>query len=273
MYATKNNKDLGYLELSNRCLYYIFQMVRYIPIIKRVYPSLLKRWAMLTWTGGYKVKRYKGFYLLLNCRNSLDRKIGLHGGHEQEQFAYFFFNMKKGCDVFLDIGANIGTYSLQAAQLGVAREIHAFEPDPRNHAQLQANLYLNQVTERIQVHKLALSDKSGMLQFELGIEGKPDLTKVASAGGGPTKAIMAKALDEVVSYQGKKIFLKIDTEGHEFEVLKGAEQLLKNNACFLQVEAWPVNAVIVAKELTDLGYACTHTIHNDHYFSVAEKSV
>jgi len=268
-----SNKGEDRLEFSNRCLYVMFQMVRYIPLFKRLYPSLLKRWAGLTWTGGYKVKRYKGSFLLLNYKNSLDRKIGLHGGHEMEQFAYFFSNMRKGCDIFLDIGANIGTYTLQAARLGSVKEIHAFEPDPRNYAQLMGNLYLNKCTDVIQAHALALSDASGYLSFEMGADHKPDLTKVSTAKSG-TKKLMASTLDEFLPHcSGEKIFLKIDTEGHEREVLKGAVQTLKNNACFLQVEAWPSNAVMVTKELEALRYRCVHRIHNDYYFSAMEPAL
>ena len=174
--------------------------------------------------------------------------------------------MQKGCDVFLDVGANIGTYSLQAAQLALADEIHAFEPDPRNYAQLQGNLYLNKFTNIIQAHNLALSNIGGLLKFELGTDDKPDLTKVAT-GHEATIELMASPLDEVLSYRGKRIFLKIDTEGHEHAVLKGATQILKNNRCFLQVEAWPANAAAMTKHLEALGYACIHRIHDDYYFS------
>jgi FkbM family methyltransferase len=260
--------DLISLEPSNRLCYQAFQLARYVPVIKRIYPSLLKKWARLTWTGGFKVKRYKGFLLLLNYRNALDRKIGLHGGHEMAQFTYFFSTMEKGCDVFIDIGANIGTYALQAAQHGLAPEIHAFEPDPRNYAQLQGNLCLNKFTDVIQAHDFALSDAHGLLDFELGPDNKPDLTKIAP-GASAAKKFMAKPLDDVLPFRGKKIFFKIDTEGHEREIIKGAAQILKNNSCFLQVEAWTDNAASLKSDLEALGYSCIHRIQNDYYFQAA----
>jgi len=260
-------EDLATLEFSNRLLYETFEFARYIPVVKRIYPSLLKQWARLTWIGGYKVKRYKGFLLLLNYRNSLDRKIGLHGGHEMEQFAYFFSKMKKGCDVFVDIGANIGTYSLQAVKLGMAKEIHAFEPDPRNYAQLQGNLCLNKFVNAVQVHDCALSRVSGFVAFEFGPDNKPDLTRIAPVAAETSKKVMAEKLDNILpSQRGQKIFLKIDVEGHERDVIKGAEQLLRNNDCFLQVEAWEDNADVLKGELETLGYTCVNRIQNDYYF-------
>lgn len=53
-----------------------------IPVVRRLYPSLMKRWARLTWTGGHKVKRYNGL-LLLNWHNYVDRHVGLFGGYER----------------------------------------------------------------------------------------------------------------------------------------------------------------------------------------------
>lgn len=266
-------EDLAALEFSNRVLYEIFEFARYIPVVKRIYPSLLKQWARLTWVGGYKVKRYKGFLLLLNFRNSLDRKIGLHGGHEMEQFAYFFSQMKRGCDVFLDIGANIGTYSLQAAQLGAAKEIHSFEPDPRNYAQLQGNLCLNRFTNTVKVHDCALSSTHGEVAFEFGPDNKPDLTRIAPAADSTSKKVMAEKLDDILpARRGQKIFLKIDVEGHERDVLRGAEMLLWNNDCFLQVEAWEDNADVLKGEMELLGYTCVNRIQNDYYFQRVAKA-
>jgi FkbM family methyltransferase len=255
------------IELSNRCLYRIFRFFSRIPVLKRVYPSLQKRWAAITWTGGYKVKRYNGLLLLLNYKNLVDRKVGLHGGYELEQFSYFFSQLKQkeGSDIFLDVGANIGLYALHAAHLGV-QEIHAFEPDPRNYAQFMGNLYLNELTGAIQAHQYALSDKSGLLEFDLPPDTKTNLTKVATVATSSTQKLPVKPLDAVLSCSGKTIFFKIDVEGHEHAVLKGATQLLRNNDCFLQVEAWPENVAAITKDLETLGYKQIHRIQNDYYF-------
>ena len=67
-----------------------------LPVVKRLYPSLLKRWARLTWTGGHKVKRYEGLLWLLDWRNYVDRQVGLLGGYEQAQVAYLLSRMRRG---------------------------------------------------------------------------------------------------------------------------------------------------------------------------------
>ncbi|TAL38795.1 MAG: FkbM family methyltransferase [Alphaproteobacteria bacterium] len=256
------------MEFSNRCLYGVFQFFSHIPLLKRLYPSMQKGWAALTWPGGHKVKHYNGALFLLDYKKLPDRKVALHGGHELRQHAYFFSQlMKKSCDVFLDVGANIGLYTIDAASHGVP-EIHAFEPDPRNYAQLHANLYLNKLAAEVRTYPIGLSDKSGSLEFDLAPDAKTNLTKVAagSTASSHTQKLPVKPLDEVVPCTGKKIFLKIDVEGHEHAVLKGAARLLANNDCFLQVEAWPENAPALTAYLETFGYKLVHRIQDDYYF-------
>ena len=236
-----------------------------IPVFKRLYPSLLKRWASLTWAHGYKIKKYQGLLFLLNWQNRVDRKVALHGGHERDQTSFLLSKMAEGCDVFLDIGANFGLYALQAAKSGHASAIHAFEPDPRNYAQMQGNLYLNKMTGTIKTHQLAVSDKAGMLEFDLYPETSTGQTRVSQNG---TKGTFLKAvtLDEMFDWQGKNIFIKIDIEGHEKAALKGAETLLRKNNCFLQVELFPENADSVKTALKALNYEQFHQIEYDCYF-------
>jgi FkbM family methyltransferase len=264
------------LEWSNTCLYWLYHGTRSIPVIKRLYPSLLKAWAGLTWSGGYKVKRYMGVLYLLNYHNQIDRKIGLHGTYENDVGAHLFSEMeKRGCDVFLDIGASIGVYALQAAQRRLAKEVHAFEPDPRNFAHLAFNVYLN--GDVVHPHPVALSSASGTVQFEMGSADKTTHSQVVAAaqdtpamgrmilGSGTIREVKAQALDEILSHQNKKIFLKINVQGHETEVLKGATRLLRENDCFFQIWLWPENRERVLQHLAELGYKVTHSNQGSHY--------
>jgi FkbM family methyltransferase len=258
------------MEFSNRCLYGLFKFFNGIPLLKRLYPALQKGWAALTWTGGYKVKRYNGLFFLLNYKNLVDRKIGLHGGHEPERLSYLFsqVKVKHHAEIFLDVGANIGLYTLHAVQLGVP-EVHAFEPDPRNYAQLMGNLYLNKFTDVVRAHQFGLSDQSAIVEFDMSPDTKTGNTKIATAPSPISRKLTVKPLDEVLSCAGKAIVLKIDVEGHELSVLKGAAQLLANNDCFLQVEVQPEDAATVSKNLEALGYKQIHRIQNDYYFQRA----
>ena len=267
--STVATTNPGKLEFSNACLKMLSQGTSRMPVIKRLYPSLLKTWAYLTWSEGYKVKRWRGILFLLNYHNFVDRQIGLRGGYESDSSAQFFSEMEKGCDVFVDAGASVGVFALQAARHGLAKEIHAFEPDPRNYAQMMFNIYLNRFTTLIQAHPEAVSNVSGPIQFEMAADTHALLSEVVSTVGetkaagvtnrmmsnkGETCHVMARALDDVLSYKGKRIFLKIAVQGHELEALKGAERLLRDNTCFLQLWIWQENYSSATQQLSAMGY-------------------
>ncbi len=268
------------LEFSNACLHKLYHGTRGIPVIKRLYPSLLKAWARLTWPEGYKVKRYKGILFLLNYRSHVDRKIGLHGGYEHDRCDYFFGEMAKGCDVFVDVGASVGIYALQAAHRNLAKEILAFEPDPRNFAQLVFNISLNGYTGRVKPFQEALSSTHGTLQFEMATESRAIASQVVATTGqegaeamghltpgtGTLCEVKARPLDEVLPCQDKKVFIKITVQGHELDVLKGATELLKNNDCLLEVYIWPENRERVLKHLEDAGYKVKRVISEYYHY-------
>jgi FkbM family methyltransferase len=239
---------------------------RNIPILKRLYPSLRKSWARLTWVEGYKVKRYGDVLLLLNWRNYVDRQVGLLGGYEREQIDYLLTRMAGGCDAFIDVGANFGLYSLLVARSGRVRAIHAFEPDPRNLAQLAGNLYLNKLTGAVQVHPLAISDKAGPLAFTIADDGATGKTYAAPDGA---TTLMATTLDDTFALAGARLVLKIDIEGHALAALRGGERLLRNNRCLLQIEAWEHDLAAVSETLQGFGYRWVHRIRDDHYFESA----
>jgi FkbM family methyltransferase len=73
------------------------------------------------------------------------------------------FNAKT---TFLDIGAHWGWYGLMAHNSGLFDRIVCFEPDPTNMGQLQANLFLNRLSNRVEAIQAAVSEVSGQLQFE-----------------------------------------------------------------------------------------------------------
>lgn len=121
----------------------------------------------------------------------------------------------------LDIGAHIGYYSLYLAP--VSRFVAAFEPDPRNLAVLRLNAA---VAENVEVVPLIVSDRVGMRHFEPGISG--ETSRVALTGGDlkvPAVTVDAfvesRALDPAV--------IKIDVEGHDLAVIRGAENTLRRH--------------------------------------------
>jgi FkbM family methyltransferase len=72
-------------------------------------------------------------------------------------------------DLFLDIGSNIGSYTILAS--GVRRATTwAFEPDPETVGALKRNVTLNDLDSRVVVHELALGDTNGTVTFACGLD-------------------------------------------------------------------------------------------------------
>jgi len=124
--------------------------------------------------------------------------------------------------VLLDIGANVGLYSLIASRSG-AQAVHAFEPDPDTTTLLERNL-MDVATARI--HPVALSDSPGLTALHRvpGHSGRSSLEPAAvgsSDSSIPVTAVDGSYLDANVEVSpGCRVVVKIDVEGHELDVLR-----------------------------------------------------
>jgi len=152
----------------------------------------------------------------------------------------WFTNALHGDGTFVDVGANVGGYSVRACKIGV--RVIAVEPDPDNYRVLKLNLELNQCTNA-HVLNIAAGNKEEARQLYKGDEGAPsgytleqgeDIREVkCSVETKPLDAAIPPLLsDEWVD------LLKIDVEGFEVEVIKGASNLLKRTR-YVIVEVIP----------------------------------
>lgn len=188
----------------------------------RLLTSLQRRWADWRHPAGFRVARRAGAAWLLNHRHYVDRHMLFDGDYEAAQRARLFaLAAEANCRVFADIGANFGLYAVHAARSGAFEAVHAFEPDPRNLAQLRANLLLNGLLEAVSVHETAVSDRDGVVSFAFGGDRFTGQNRVPAQKTADSVEIPAKRLDSVFG-QNDGICLKIDVEGHEMAVLEGA---------------------------------------------------
>ena len=237
-----------------------------LPILRRLVPSIEKRIGALTWPGSFKVVRSNGAVFLVSYRNYVDRQIAFRGDYEAAQHEFFLGKMRDcACDIFIDVGANIGLYTVLAALEAKPARIVAFEPDPRNYDQLRANLLLNRLTFGVETHKLAVSDRS-TVDFRLGSETSTGESKVAT-GHPDSMSLPAVRLDDFLPVRGATLFIKIDIEGHEASALAGMEMLLRNNRCFLQIESFDANFPAVDAFLRGAGYDLRRQLDADRYFA------
>ena len=174
------------------------------------------------------------------------------GSYEHDKRLAIEKGVQAGC-VFYDIGANVGYYSLMAARLSAPNgRVVAFEPLPRNIAFIQRHVALNRLENRITVVKAAVSDHSGTAWFD------PDISTskghIAEVGQLEVRLV---CLDELVKESKIPLpdVMKIDVEGAEAEVLRGAMHILQSRHPLLYLDTHQREAhERTVSILADLGY-------------------
>lgn len=141
------------------------------------------------------------------------------GLHEVEEMAFLLHYLKRE-DLFLDIGANVGAYTILASGEANCNSI-AIEPIPNTFNYLKRNIELNQLTEKVKLYNVGVSNKKGNLYFT---NNKDSMNHVVQENYPNTIKVEVHAIDELLNE--KVNFIKIDVEGFEKFVLEGASRIL-----------------------------------------------
>jgi len=155
-------------------------------------------------------------------------KAGFFYEHETSKF---FVRIARPGEVFYDIGANVGYFSLLMAELmGPGGRVLAFEPNPPSCDALEASSKRNNLA--ITVERVALSDREGTATFRSN--GAHDSNGAFFLGeeGGDKYEVETVTLDSYMARTGYPVpkAIKIDVEGAELQVFTGADALLSNEA-------------------------------------------
>jgi FkbM family methyltransferase len=161
------------------------------------------------------------FGFKMSTRNYIANRMMIEGIFEMEEVELIKRTLSNA-DVFVDIGANIGLYTCIARSLG--KYAVAVEPQPQNLDCLYSNLNNNNWQDT-EVFPLGLSNKPGLLTL-YGASG-PSASLVSGWAGYSSqfkRIIPVNTLDTLLDhrFKGKKLFIKIDVEGAEYNVLLGA---------------------------------------------------
>lgn|GEM_PF-5710192 len=199
--------------------------------------------------GGKSGCYYNYLYIDLNgkwlCRTSKlktaidDILIGplLGVAYEVEEYEYMerlFKHIIKHANLndvlFVDVGSYIGGYAVRACKHGI--EVMTIEPHPNNYSMLLKNLKINNC-KYIALNIAAGKDKSiaYLCEEENGNLASSYIIKQSTRGAFKVKVF---PLDEIIP-RNKKLFVKIDVEGKEVEVLEGMKDSL-NNVCWMMIE-------------------------------------
>lgn len=140
----------------------------------------------------------------------------------------FIKRFLKSDDQVCDIGANMGFYTIWMSKFITEGTIHAFEPDDLNFERFNKNILLNKIADNVKPNKCIVSESSGQLNFTTGLDGENHITNTA-ADDSLIKDTISLDLYALKNSVKNFKFIKIDTEGFELFVLKGAKQLMAEN--------------------------------------------
>jgi FkbM family methyltransferase len=144
------------------------------------------------------------------------------GLHEANDMAFVLHFLRPG-DVFYDIGANVGSYTILAAAAG-ASIVRSFEPSAAACERLARNIVLNGLSDRVVVNRCALGEYEGEVRFTKNL----DTTNHVATSDEPADATETAAIRRFDDFYmpGRSSFVKIDVEGYEAMVLAGATSAL-----------------------------------------------
>jgi len=174
----------------------------------------------------------------------------------------FFANFPKAEGDVIDIGANLGIVSVLLSRSFPDRRIHSFEPNPHTIAALRRNLEINNCTN-VTAHEAAVADRDGTVSFEA----HPTNRATTSISGGTSPHALTVPCTTLDAFMEKEklealAFLKVDVEGYETAVFRGAARALaQRNAAMIFFEIAPALTVQAgfaadqpARMLLDAGY-------------------
>lgn len=179
----------------------------------------------------------RGFRLFTLPGDLTSDWIKLHGQHETGTERFMLHFLRPG-STFLDIGANIGYFSLLAAVTGEARAV-AFEPQRPIAQLLVKSAAYNRVEGKVRVEAFALSNATATARMT-SCPGNTGHSRLAGAGdkGVEPYDVPVVTLDDWLSGNptGTVSVCKIDTEGGELQVLQGMAKLLDRDGPAIVVE-------------------------------------
>lgn len=189
-------------------------------------------------SGIIKINIRKGVdFKMLTNQTSYVTKLLYWKGADSFEYTPIFKELITKCDVFIDIGANTGYYSLMAARINHKIRVHSFEPAQGPLYYLEQNVILNHLTKQISVHSIALSSSSGHVKFYEVRNKKYSYLPHNLGGVGSLKEDSSKNAYTVKMETFDRFrvensifqvdLIKIDTEGTENLILEGAEESIR----------------------------------------------
>lgn len=187
--------------------------------------------------GSVKVKVPFGFRMIVNPYEFIGRHIFIEGIYETDCTDLFISLIRPG-DCVLDVGANIGYFTLLSSSLvGSGGQVHAFEASPQIMKMLDKNIRLNHASNVV-LHNEAVLDRLGVVKFYTGPEENLGLSSIQNLGylSAVKEEVPCVNIDYMMPTLPAVRLVKIDVEGAEFLVTKGMQCLIDRDKPYIILE-------------------------------------
>ena len=192
----------------------------------------------------------KLFYLSTNQTCYVTKNM-FYNGLDAYEYNWLFLDLAKNARCFLDVGANIGLYSVMAAKINPSMKIHAFEPGKGAVHFLRENIVLNELSN-VHVHEVAVSDRDAQLEFHEvthpkfpwllhNLNGSSSLQDTHGILKTENYNVEVCRLSTFLKNNNVSDFdlIKLDTEHNEHLILKDNNHVFKENRPLIMIEIYP----------------------------------
>jgi FkbM family methyltransferase len=217
----------------------MIQIFLRIPVFKRLLPHIYKSYLSI-----FKIKntefKFEDIIFDLDTRHLIDRHFYFTKSYEELDYNYLCHTIEKfDIKTFIDVGACWGLYSLRISNRFKLINVYSYEPIKKNINRLKKSILKNNFFN-IKIINAAVGNNDGEIVLNVDSNFSPNYYFSPYFNGKKKifqkETCKVKKIDSTLAIKGKNLALKIDVEGYEFEVLKGAKNLLTNNRCIILIE-------------------------------------
>lgn len=181
------------------------------------------------------------------------------GLHEFEEMAFLLHLLRRD-DLFIDVGANVGSYTVLAAA-AIGAKCISIEPVPATFKHLMENMRLNAVSDKVTALNMGVASQAGKLRFTSSLDTTNHVVSQGETVTGGAVEVSTDTLNHLAGHLNPAL-IKIDVEGFEANVIEGADQVLEKESLLALIlerneedNRYGYNGNDLQRRLRDYGFA------------------